>query len=263
MQCHTLGMERRVYEAARRLGVTSKQVLQYLADNGVFLTSASSELSLRANALLDGISADSVRSVAAKSEPPAGGRNSPLAVNPSASRPSPARIFWQWQLADEDEWVGRRDRVEWAWIGPDQITVQEAAQAFEVTAATVRQWVRRGHVSPTLEHHRPMRFHALEFLRAWRLRQQRAEQRTPPRRTQARIEGVRLRSSDLDRTVTADVAAAIVGVAPSTVRAWKQRGHLAPSHWTGRTPHYLVADVLRAARRPPYKPPRKTRPSRN
>ncbi len=236
----------RVYQAARRLRVSSQRLLVYLEAHHAPHATASSNLTADGAALLAGATTSQV-----------------LLDSARHYRPKPMRreVYWSWQQMDpEDDWYWVDERRIWKnWIGPDQLTTSQAAQAWAVSTATIRQWVHRGYLNPLGTKGRSAVFSALDVLQAAIATGDRNQQPGGPlRRDQERREPVatRVRGKDLQRIVTAEAAAAVVGVSPSTIRSWKRRGHLHPAQRRGRTPLYRVADVLAAARRSPHRPQR-------
>lgn len=238
--------DERVYEAAARLHVSSRRLLVYLAAQAMPHRSASSTLSPQAAQLLDHVtltelfakSAEHIRAEGAK---------------PRRTAPP----FWH----DDDDWD---PRYLWRnWIGPDELTTAQAAAAYGLAPATIRQWVRRGHLSPLRRQDRALVFAARDVHRAAVETGDRNKQPGGPLSrggTRRQPAGRGLSGQLMARLVPADVAARAVDVSPSTIRSWQTRGHLHASAHRGRTPLYLLADVVAAARRPAHRPRRKPKP---
>ena len=246
-------MQKRVHEVAKQHRVSTKEVLAFLASRGLFLKSASSKMPKDAERLLSRVSRDEIRGAPSATSAPVVGRPS-IVQEQNLGKTSDG--YWAtepWESPHADPETRRFSD----WIGPEEITAAEAAEAYPVTSATVRQWVRRGHIQPVRRGERPMKFEAAELFRAWREVTDRKTQQSIRGRAERGLGARRLRSKDLDVEVTAEVAARVVDVAVSTVRSWQHRGHLRVSSRAGRTPLYRIADVLRVARRAPYKTPRR------
>lgn len=185
-----------------------------------------------------------------------------LAVSAHHYRPRYRRTprFWRYD-DDEDYWP---DELRWwDWVGPAELSTPEAAAAFRVTPATVRQWVRRGHLAPLRRQGRTLIFDARAVYRASIATDERNRQPggTAPRTGRRKgIAAAGIPGSLMRAQATAAQAAHLVGVSEATVRTWAHRGHLAPASKSGRTAYYLVADVVAVARRSAYRPPRKIKP---
>jgi DNA-binding transcriptional MerR regulator len=246
LQCHTSVMSaERVYEAAARLHVSSRRLLVYLAAQAMPHRSASSALSPEAAQLLADVDLTDLLTKSVE--------------HVQGERAKPRRIplpFW-----DDDDWD---PPYLWRnWIGPDELSTAEAAAAYAVAPATIRQWVRRGHLTPLRSQGRTLVFDAGDVHRAAQATGDRNRQPGGPLsrgRTRRSPAGRALSARLLGRLVTADVAARAVDVSPSTIRSWQKRGHLRAATHRGRTPLYLLADVVAAARRPAHRPRRKPKP---
>lgn len=237
----------RVFEAATRLHVTSRRLLIFLESHSLVHSTASSALSSAAARLLDVATTTDV-------------------LNESARyfRPRPRRWvrYWYWE-DDEDQWGP--ERYDWdEWCGPDELTTAQAAAAYGVVPATIRQWVRRGHLVPSRREGRTSIFNARAVYGAALAAYERNRQ---PRGLDHAdyfgskpIAGAGLTGRLMAELVTAEVAARAVDVSPSTIRSWRHRGHLRPVTFQGRTPLYRLSDVVAAARRPSHRPARKPKP---
>lgn len=186
-----------------------------------------------------------------------------LAVSAHHYRPRYPRTprFWRGGDDDEDSWP--EEPRWWDWVGPAELSTPEAAAAFRVTPATVRQWVRRGHLDPLRRQGRTLIFDARAVYQASMATDKRNRQPGGLAPRTGRREGIAaagIPGSLMRAEATAAQAAHLVGVSAATVRAWVHRGHLAPASKSGRTPYHLVADVVAVARRSEYRPPRKYKP---
>ena len=243
LQCHTSVMgEQRVYEVARELQLASKVILLYLQSLGAPLRSASSQI--------DRDLAQQVRTtriVDIKRE---------ARQQSQRNRDQPRRDeYWEF----EDDWSDQR-----VWVGPDPVTTAQAARAAGVSPATIRKWVARGHLHPSAREGRTNVFRLGDVLRA---RDGAAARSRQPKSLHTsgdwgfrfplpdRLRGVT--SANLQDLVTAQEGAKSAGVAASTVRSWVHRGLLVPAGRKGRIPLFIRVDVIRLARREPYRPRRR------
>ncbi|WP_353952521.1 MerR family transcriptional regulator [Knoellia sp. S7-12] len=240
----------RVYQAAARLDVSSRRLLVLLEANAAWHATASSALSPGGAALIAGTTKATVFAESSRHY----GR-----------KPSRRQVFWTWQQRSvHDDYYWGDERPVWTnWVGPEEITTAEAAQAYGVSPATIRQWVRRGRLQPTRNQGRTLIFSARDVSRAAlttgdRNRQPGGALRRDDDRRQPAALGIS--AALMHELVTADVAARAAGVAASTIRVWKHRGHLSAAEHSGRTPLYLLADVVAAARRSPHRPQRRLKP---
>lgn len=110
------------------------------------------------------------------------------------------------------------------------ITTAEAAEAFDVTIATIRKWVSRGYLRPVTQRGRSNVFRYGEVRRA----KARRRQREKPKAT------LLAPVSQTARYVTVKWAAEQLEVSRSTLRMWVHRGLLKPA---GRKGNRLVFDV--------------------
>lgn len=217
---HTRSVAVRVYALAVDLGVSSRELLEYLTRTGERVISASSTLHPGAEA--------AARIEFGHARTPTGGQP---ARRPAGQprRPGPA---------DDSGWD---DHDPWSRC-PQQVTAEEAARLCGVKPATVRQWASRGYLTAVGKRGRSHLYDSRELSRAQD--DVRDRTRTSPPLTAT----ARLRSKDLDAVVHGDEAARLVGVAPSTIRMWVLRRWLRPIDQPGR-PLFRVKDVIRAARR--------------
>lgn len=246
LQCHTSVMTReRVFQAAARLRVSSRRLLVYLDSQDMTHSTASNSLSSDAVLLLQRVTTTEVLNESSRH---------------FRHRPAPHKTFWSWE---HDEW-GWDDRRWQNWTGPDELTTSDAARAYAVTPATIRQWVRRGHLSPLRREGRTSVYAAREVHEAatatgWRNLQPGGPLRRD--RCDVRPAGRFLTADAMRRVVTAEEAGSLLSLSASTIRSWRHRGLLTPIRHKGRTPLYLMADVVSTARRAPHHPSRlKARP---
>lgn len=238
----------RVYQAATRLGVSSRRLLRYLDSQALPHRSASSSLSVEALRALSGVTASDIPSIAEEQ---------------FRSGARVAALYWQWEV-DDDYW-SEESYIWLEWMGPDELSTAQAAAAYRVRAATIRQWVRRGHLVPLRREGRTLIFDARAVNSAALATGDRNKQPGGPLTRRRSLEseppaGSGLNARLMDRLVTAEVAARAVNIAPSTIRAWRSRGHLRPATFRGHTPLYKLNDVVVAARRPKHRPMRKPKP---
>lgn len=245
LRCHTSVVRReRVHQAAGRLNVSSRRLLEYLDSNGMAHGTATSALSPAAAALLDQVTTTEILVESARHH---------------RYRPPRRPRFWSWE---DDAW-GWDDRTWWNWAGPDELTTTEAAWAYAVTPATIRQWVHRGHLAPLRREGRTMVFAARAVYGAAMATGERNNQPGGPLRRDQRVvepAGRFLSADAMGRVVTAEQAASALRLSTSAIRSWRHRGLLSPIRHQGRTPLYLLADVVATARRSPHHSPRKERP---
>lgn len=210
---HTVTLNRvliRVYELATELAIPTKQLMAELTRRGDFVRSAASTLSPEI--------ARSIRAAHGITTPPP---RRPVA-RPGTPRPRSSVPLDD--PADHDY----------------TMTTQEAAEEFEVSAATIRQWVRRGHLRAAGSQGRAQVYRHSDLERA-RAATRSSTRRTPPPRPTPH--GLAL------RPISTAEAAAVIGVAPSTIRMWVHRGLLRPLPDRGRGHRFDLTDVLRTARR--------------
>lgn len=224
--------------------MSSRRLLAYLDSHDMPHGTATSALSPTATALLEQVTTTQVLVDSARHH---------------QYRPRRRPRFWSWE---DDDW-GWDDRTWWNWVGPDELTTTEAAWAYAVTPATIRQWVHRGHLVPLRRQGRTTVFEARAVYGAAMATGERNNQPGGPlKRDRRGVEpaGRFLSAAAMSRLVTAETAASALGLSPSTVRSWRHRGLLTPARRQGRTPLYLLADVVATARRSPHRSPRKERP---
>lgn len=146
----------RVYEVARRLGVSSRRLLVYLQAVDLEHDTATNALSMTAAAHLSTVTPAQVLQASAHQVPP---------------RPWPFPPFWNEEDHDAPE------RRWHNWVGPDVLSTGAAAAAYGIRPATVRQWVHRGHLSPSGIQGRSLTFTAHDVYQAAHRRP--AEQQEP------------------------------------------------------------------------------------
>lgn len=205
-------MKVRVHQLAKELGTDSRRLMANLARQGVVVRSASSVLDDR-----------TVAGYRAR------GSTAALATRSGdTSLPMPASVqaphWW-----DED------------WRDPEeQLSATRAARELGVSAATIRQWVRRGYLVANGKSGRAHLYRRADLERA----RDKARANTP--RPPAPFMIPRHLTQ---RPVTTAQAARIGGVAESTIRMWVHRGHLHPMPTETRSHLFDPIQVLRIARR--------------
>lgn len=235
-------VDQRAYEVARELQLASKILLLYLQSLGMPVRSASSHIDSKLAQQLR-----ETRIVDIKREARRQSRH---------NRSQPRRDeYWEYL----DAWSDRR-----RWVGPDPVTTAQAADVADVSAATIRKWVSRGHLHPLTRRGRSNVFCVADVLRA---RDEALSRNRQPKTLHTygdwdfrgplpdSFRGVT--SANLQDLVTTEEGARNAGVAAATVRSWAHRGHLAPAGRRGRSPLFIRADVIRVARRAPYRPKRR------
>ena len=201
----------RVYVKAKELGVTSRTLLHFLAKNGCGLGHASCNLTPESLRLIAATSLVDIRR-----------------MGWFAAHPEP--------LAPRPPW-------------PQLVTGDQAAQIAGVEAATIRQWVKRGHLvrADLRGHSRSAMYHLDDVLAArLRTRQQRRE-KVPVYRVPW------LSAQNFDSLMVAREAAQYLDIPESTIRSWARRGRLDASGRRGRFPLYRLADIyslIKSRRRP-------------
>jgi transposase len=134
------------------------------------------------------------------------------------------------------------------------LTTRDVADLYDVTLATVRQWVARGHIAPTgklgpsnvFDAHQVREAVEAILERSWvgRLKGEPAVGPIPPRYW--------------DAIVTPTEAARLIGVSPSSIRSWLNRGHITRlQSSTSRAVELRLGDVVAAAARKRGRTPRK------
>ena len=236
----------RVYEVAKQLDVPSKVLVLYLASQGSVVRSASTKLDDGSVQVLLTVQAFEIKTAAIKQA---------IHDRRQAARQAPER----WDYGDDDWYV-----EEPVWDGPSVLTTPQAARAVGVSAATVRQWMARGHLTPIGRQGRAHLFTAADVMAVDKRTRARVRQ---PVQSSSRSDGWTLAvderrgvsSANINDHVTAAEAAYSAGVSPATVRSWVHRGLLATVGRRGRADLFVRLDVIRLARRAPYRPKRKSR----
>jgi excisionase family DNA binding protein len=208
----------RVYELALDLGVTSRDLLQYLRAHNQPALSAATKLRKEQVELARSVDPGEIRGQAV----------------PQAMAEQGTHVVWE----EFEDWPRRAEP-------PEMLTTREAARLVGVSPATVRQWVRRGHLQPVLRVEGAHRFRTQDVrdVAAARLAATNSIHGTSGahvRRLPARV--------DIDAVLSTKEAAAIVGVARSTVRSWLSRGHIQARGQRDRETLVRLGDVLSCAR---------------
>jgi len=233
----------RVYEMAKRLGVPSQILLVHLRSRAVDVNSASSPLAeSEISELLTTHRAVEVKAVAVEQE-----------------RQATARRTTHWWDDDDADWEYARP----TWVGPSTLSTADAGRAVGVSAATIRQWVVRGYLTPVGRQGRSHLFTASDVIKVDRLTRSRVLDPVQSPESIRRIFGGDTRrgvsGANLQELVTAAEAARSAGVSETTIRSWVHRGLLRPAGRRGRSNLFVRRDVIKLARRSPNRPQRKPR----
>lgn len=221
MHCHTTLVAVRVYELAKEIGWTTRELKQWLQQSGEFVRSGASRLeepvARRVRALCD-----DDRPVPT---PPAASLDIPRA------QPTSRPVYWAYQ----GEW----DEAG-TWVGPDPMTAKEATILLRgVKESTIRQWVHRGLLPVAGQRGRASLFTSSDLRAARESAHQRDRGRARPRPRRG------LSRADFDAVVTLTEAAHRTGIARSTLSSWVRRGRLRPVETRGRTRLYRLRDIYR------------------
>ncbi|GEL47625.1 hypothetical protein CHO01_27410 [Cellulomonas hominis] len=249
----------RVHELAWALGISSRDLVARLRAEGEWVSSHLSSVPApvvrryRPQAAL----ADRARDVTA---PPTAPATRVVATEPTARaaptewRRGPHRRGPRPQTLREyrrygDEYDDIYDTLRYQ----DRLTTRDVADLLGVTAATVRQWVRRGYLAPVAKQGPSHVFAAVDVRRAHQLISERHRGTGIPSpdpwhaRTLRPIDQVPGRYHD--NLVTTPDAAVLADVSPATIRSWIHRGHLTPIRIEGNSRVLLrVGDLMRVAR---------------
>jgi len=179
----------RVHELAARLGRPSRVVMPILRSRGHILKSVASVIP---SADLPGIWA----SLAGTDAPE-----------------------WATVQADYESEQHYRHQREWA-ESRTLLTCTEAAQKCGVTPSAVRQWVRRGKLTPAAHDGKGQLFDLLDVTEVEHAT------RTAARRAPKAAGSNILPPDEIDSLITATEAAALCGVTAAAVRQWAARGRL-------------------------------------
>lgn len=117
------------------------------------------------------------------------------------------------------------------------ITAIEATALVGVAPETIRQWASRGYLCKQGMRGRAALYDIDD------LRRVRAHTRTRHNVAPA-FPQLDIPATYHNREITTTEVARLLGVAPSTVRAWVDRGHLAPTRRAGRSNMFRVGNVL-------------------
>lgn len=138
-------------------------------------------------------------------------------------------------------------------------STRDVAHYFGVKPSTVRQWVARGHLTPDGKHGPSHVFHKNDIFAATAaINARKNTAGKPSRRAGESNRPGGLSTRDLHRLakvspgtlLTITDAAAILGLAPATIRAWIRRGHVSPHHTsTPRRVLITLEDLYQATRR--------------
>lgn len=231
MHCHAATV--RAYELALDLGVTSRELLAFLRASNHDVWSALESLTDEQVVLTRSLHPSLIKWEAV----------------PQARREH-HESFEDWYEHDDRD--GRLVRHP-----PRQVIfTREAAHLVGVRPATIRQWVRRGHLRPMgrLGNTHSFRVEDVRAAAAERLAQTRSfHTNRGPLQAHTLTRG----TPDVDALVPSRVAAEVAGVARSTVRSWISRGHLRVHGRRDRESLVRLGDVLTRARASGYRPRRK------
>ncbi len=124
--------------------------------------------------------------------------------------------------------------------GPDLVTAREASKYLPIRPATVRQWEHRGYVQSVGRRERAKTYQLSALQAAF-------EDRRAAALPRARVN---VPAKHFDAMVSGPEAAALLGVAQSTLRMWVKRGRLTRDAGTDRRPQYRLESIMNASRRP-------------
>lgn len=254
----------RVYELARTLGVSSRALVEQLRSEGEWVTSHMSGVPEPRVRMLIGRLKEQGRDLSlAPAQDEEQSTNSPTVPNrPQGSgpllptglprrfwrrRPGPARLTFLGAGADED------DDPTWYLSREPELTTRDVADLLRVTRATVRMWVRRGHITPIGKHGSSNVFETQSVLSAYDAIRSRTKPIPPsplePGWSRVRP-SVNIPARYHDAVVNVREAADLAQVRPATIRSWIHRGHLKPVPAAQpREVRLRVGDVFKAARR--------------
>lgn len=231
MQCHAPTV--RAYELARDLDITSREILAFLRSHGHRVRSAATSLTNEQVSLARSLHPSQIK----RQEVPQEWREHD-------------ESFEDWD--EFEDWDGHTELIP-----PRQVIfTREAAHLVGVGPATIRQWVRRGHLEPMGRLGNTHSFRVADVHAA-------AAERLPRTRSlhtnggPLEVRRLTRGTADVDALVPARVAAEVAGVARSTVRSWIRRGHVQVHGRRDRESLVRLGDVLARARASGYKPRRK------
>jgi hypothetical protein len=249
----------RVHELARILGISSSELLDRLRADGEWATSHMSRVPEPHVRLLTAAAHVAV-SGSPRAEPAIDASSPRLTASQVSARPllqALPRSFWSRRrgpapltLADSSPVDDNDDPVRY---GPE-LTTRDVANLLGVTQATVRMWVRRGHITPTGRYRNSNVFDTNAVLSAHEAIRSRTKpvpsEPSSQRRTWLVEASVNIPARYHDRTVSIREAANLARVRPATIRTWIHRGHLQrlPAGQS-REVRLRVGDVFKAARR--------------
>lgn len=122
----------------------------------------------------------------------------------------------------------------------DLVSTAEAARIARVQPATIRQWVRRGHLvaAESRDSSRSLSFDPDEVRDAMAITRRRRRHQSAPEYNEPE-----LRRWGFDALVTTQQAAGYLGIPESTIRSWVRRGRLSPVGRRGRAMQFRLVDI--------------------
>lgn len=224
----------RVYELAKVLGQSSEVLLGNLRADGEWIASHLSVVPapvIRRYLPTDAVVATRVI--------PSRGRAMPVPMTPQPTRPvyalpprpkrklrpGPEPITMRAPERWDDEYAPYHSGLRYE----PELTTRDVAELLSVQQATVRQWVKRGHIKPSGKHGCSYFFDADEVRRAHDLITSRHKAAGTDLVFEQLRQLQRLRRVHAEALLTVTEAGLLVGVAPSTIRSWIHRGHLTPA----------------------------------
>jgi len=259
----------RVYQLAHELGTSSRELIDRLRADGEWVASHLSRVpephvrrlratdSVRQDSRVD--SPDSLvtgrptdlpeLSNPDKDERPLGREPWPPRMTPRLRRrPGPRPLSFQQPPVDQYD-----DPVENLRYEPE-LTTRDVADLLGVTPATVRMWVRRGHITPIGKYRNSNVFDTGAVRDAHDAIRSRTKSVGSSRRDESEWRlpqpAVNIPAKFHDVIVDVRQAAALAKVRPATIRTWIHRGHLQPLPSSQpREVRLRVGDVFKAARR--------------
>lgn len=243
-----------VSQLARKLGKTSAEVVALLRADGEWVHSHRSRVpdpALRRYLSSEALEEPDQPLPAlpprpqALAPPAAPSIRPPRAVPRRRGRPGPRPLTFQ-RPAVSNEWDDWDDPIDRLRSEPI-LTTRDAAALLRVTPGTIRQWVRRGYITPSGSTGPSHTFATRALIEAYdQILSRRRSSGDRSLQEASRVRRVPYR--DREALITTAVAADLAQVSPSTIRSWVHRGRLVPAATgdQGR-PLYRVQDVINVA----------------